>query len=74
MVPEFFANPIYTAACLFGWAGVLANWSLSAAIFGTFLFAGAIGRMLCEERLVTEMYPAYRDYAEVTKRMLPYAF
>ncbi len=30
--------------------------------------------MLCEERLVAEMYPGYRDYAKVTKRMLPFAF
>ena len=67
-------HPIYTAACLFGWAGMLANWSLVAAVFGSLLFAGALGRMLCEERLVTERYPAYRQYAEVTKRMLPYVF
>src|SRR5690349_22397148 len=71
---RFIRHPIYTAACLFGWAGILGNWSLTAATLGTLLFAGAIVRMLCEERLVTEMYPAYRDYARVTKRMLPYAF
>jgi protein-S-isoprenylcysteine O-methyltransferase Ste14 len=71
---HFIRHPIYTAACLFGWAGIVANWSLVAAMLGVLLFAGAVGRMLCEERLVTEMYPAYRDYAKVTKRMLPYAF
>ena len=71
---RFMRHPIYTAACLIGWAGVLANWSLVAAAFGALLFAGALGRMLCEERLVTEMYPAYRQYAQVTKRMLPYVF
>src|SRR5947209_4061647 len=71
---RFIRHPIYTAACLFGWAGILGNWSLIAAIFGTLLFAAAIVRMLCEERLVAEMYPAYREYATVTKRMLPYAF
>jgi protein-S-isoprenylcysteine O-methyltransferase Ste14 len=71
---HFIRHPIYTAACLFGWAGIVANWSLVAAMLGVLLFVGAVGRMLCEERLVTEMYPAYRDYAKVTKRMLPYAF
>jgi protein-S-isoprenylcysteine O-methyltransferase Ste14 len=30
--------------------------------------------MLCEERLMTERYPEYRAYAQVTKRMIPYAF
>ena len=71
---HFIRHPIYTAACLFGWAGILANWSLVAGGLGILLFAGAVGRMLCEERLVTAMYPAYREYAKITKRMLPYAF
>lgn len=71
---HFIRHPIYTAACLIGWAGVAANWSLLAAGFGIVLFIGALGRMLCEERLVAEMYPAYREYARVTKRMVPYTF
>ena len=71
---HFIRHPIYTAACAIGWAGIAANWSLLAAGFGILLLAGALGRMLCEERLVAEMYPAYREYARVTKRMVPYAF
>ncbi|PYQ09711.1 MAG: isoprenylcysteine carboxylmethyltransferase family protein [Acidobacteria bacterium] len=67
-------HPIYTAACLFGWAGVLANWSALSALLGLLLFIGGLGRMLCEERLVAERYPEYRDYAQVTKRVLPYLF
>jgi protein-S-isoprenylcysteine O-methyltransferase Ste14 len=71
---HFIRHPIYTAACLFGWAGVVAHWSLTAALCGALLFAGALVRMLCEERLVAETYPAYREYARVTKRMIPYVF
>jgi protein-S-isoprenylcysteine O-methyltransferase Ste14 len=71
---HFIRHPIYTAACLFGWAGAVAHWSLTAALCGALLFAGALVRMLCEERLVAETYPAYREYARVTKRMIPYFF
>lgn len=71
---HFIRHPIYTAGCLFGWAGMLAHWSLPAALWGALLFAGALIRMLCEERLVAETYPAYREYARTTKRMIPYVF
>ena len=71
---HFIRHPIYTAACLFVWTGVLANWSLAAASYGTLLLAGAIVRMLCEEQLMKERYPEYRAYARVTKRMIPYVF
>lgn len=71
---RFVRHPIYTAICLFGWAGVLSNWSGLAAALGVLLIAGAIARMLCEERLVVEKYPEYRDYAKRTKRMVPHVF
>ena len=71
---RYIRHPIYSAALWFGWAGVIAHHSLEALGFGLLLFAGALGRMLCEERLVAQMYPAYRDYARETKRMLPYIF
>lgn len=71
---RFVRHPIYTAICLFGWAGVLSNWSWLAASLGVLLIAGAIARMLCEERLVVEKYPEYRDYAKRTKRMVPHVF
>ncbi|MGE5279054.1 MAG: methyltransferase family protein [Acidobacteriota bacterium] len=71
---RFIRHPIYTAVCLFGWAGVLSNWSAPAAGFGVLLLAGSIGRMLCEERLVLQMYPEYRQYARSTKRMVPRVF
>ncbi|HEX9303418.1 MAG TPA: isoprenylcysteine carboxylmethyltransferase family protein [Thermoanaerobaculia bacterium] len=67
-------HPIYTAACLFIWAGVLSNWSVLAALLGVLVLLGAIVRMLCEERLVVAAYPEYREYARGTKRMVPYVF
>ena len=71
---RFIRHPIYTAGCLFGWAGVLSNWSPPALGLGILLLVGAFIRMLCEERLMTEAYPEYRQYARRTKRMVPYVF
>jgi protein-S-isoprenylcysteine O-methyltransferase Ste14 len=71
---RYIRHPIYTAACLFGWSGILANWSLINIVLGVLLIAGAIGRMLCEERMLIEAYPEYRAYARATKRMVPYVF
>jgi protein-S-isoprenylcysteine O-methyltransferase Ste14 len=71
---RFIRHPIYTAACLFGWAGVLSNWSPLAAGLGVALSVGSLVRMLCEERLVVELYPEYREYARTTRRMVPFVF
>jgi len=71
---RFIRHPIYTAACLFAWAGVLSHWSLLTATLGGLLLVGALGRMLCEERMVVQAYPEYRQYAQATKRMVPYVF
>lgn len=71
---RFIRHPIYTAACLFGLSGVLANWSLINVLLGVLLMVGAVARMLCEERLIIEAYPEYRAYAQATKRMVPYVF
>jgi protein-S-isoprenylcysteine O-methyltransferase Ste14 len=71
---RFIRHPIYTAACVFGWSGILAHWSLINVLLGVLLIAGAVSRMMCEERLIIEVYPEYRDYAQTTKRMVPYIF
>jgi len=71
---RFIRHPIYTAICLFGWAGVAAHASAVNALLGALMTAGAIVRMLCEEKLVVETYPEYREYAKRTKRMIPGVF
>ena len=55
-------------------AGALARPSLPAAGLALLVLAGALGRMLAEERLLCARYPEYADYAARTKRMLPYVF
>ena len=71
---RFIRHPIYTAACLFGWAGVVVHWSTLSVVLGAALIVGSLIRMLCEERLVMQRYPQYRDYARGTWRMIPYVF
>jgi len=71
---HFVRHPIYTAACLFCWAGILGNVSLVSIALGGLVVLGAIMRMLAEERLLVERYPAYWQYAQVTKRMVPFVF
>ena len=67
-------HPIYTGACVIGWAAAFAHWSLMAATLAVLLTLGAVVRMLCEERELLERYPAYEAYSRVTKRMIPYIF
>lgn len=71
---RFVRHPIYTAVCLFCWAGILANPTVLSVGAGAILLVGSILRMLAEERLLVERYPEYRRYAATTKRMVPYVF
>jgi len=71
---RFVRHPIYTAVCLFVFAGALAHVSFLAAGLALLVLLGALGRMVCEERLLVERYPEYADYAARTKRMLPLVF
>jgi len=71
---RFVRHPIYTAVCLFVFAGALAHISLLATGLALLVLLGAIGRMLCEERLLVQRYPEYTCYAARTKRMLPLVF
>jgi len=71
---RYIRHPIYTAVCLFVTAGAVAHLSGISLLLGGLVWAGALTRMFCEERLVTERYPEYRPYAAKTPRMIPYLF
>ena len=71
---RYIRHPIYTAACLFVFAGALSHLSFSAVGLAAFVLAGAIGRMLAEEHLLLQRYTEYSGYAARTKRMLPHVF
>lgn len=71
---RYVRHPIYTSACLFGWAGALANISVTAMSLAILLLAGAIVRIMTEEPALVERYPEYREYAARTRRMIPGVF
>jgi protein-S-isoprenylcysteine O-methyltransferase Ste14 len=71
---RYIRHPIYTAMCVFGWAGIAAHWSWGAVVCGAVLIAFALLRIVAEETLVTQRYPEYADYATRTWRMIPFLF
>ena len=71
---HFIRHPIYSAATLFCWAGALAHPTARALGCGVLVLIGAFLRMRSEETLVVQRYPEYREYAQRTRRMLPYVF
>jgi protein-S-isoprenylcysteine O-methyltransferase Ste14 len=68
---RFIRHPIYAAICVFVWAGVFGYLSLTSLSLGVLATAGAIARLICEERLVLQRYPEYHAYGLTTKRLLP---
>ena len=71
---RYIRHPIYTAGCLFGWGAVISHWSERSATLGALLVVGGLVRILCEERLLAQLYPEYLAYKKTTKRMVPYVF
>lgn len=67
-------HPIYTAVCLFVWAAVVASLSFATVAAALAVTAGALIRIVAEERLLVEQFPGYREYAARTSRMIPGIF
>ncbi len=53
-------------------AGVLSHLSPASIALWLVAVVEVAVRIAAEERLVTERYPEYRDYAARTKRLIPY--
>jgi protein-S-isoprenylcysteine O-methyltransferase Ste14 len=71
---KYIRHPIYSAVLLFAWSGLLANFTLISLCFDLVLLAGTFARIFCEEHLVRTQYPEYNEYAERTKRLIPFLF
>lgn len=71
---RFIRHPIYTAVCVFVLAGVAAHPSPVAYALAALVVIGAVGRVVAEETLLREKYPAYADYSKRTARMVPFVF
>lgn len=71
---RFIRHPIYTAVCLFTWAGIAGQLSWSTGLVGGLILGSAMLRIFCEEALVAARYPEYAQYKGTTWRMIPYVF
>jgi len=71
---RYIRHPIYSAMSLFIGAGLVAHWSWVSGSLGGLVVGCALLRIFCEEVMVTERYPEYRQYAATTRRMIPYVF
>jgi len=65
-------HPIYAAVLYFTWAAVADHPWLLVVGGGLLITAGAIARMLMEERMLAATYPEYRGYMRRTRRVVPY--
>jgi protein-S-isoprenylcysteine O-methyltransferase Ste14 len=68
----YLRHPIYAAILYFVWTAALDNFSLASCAWAALITAGAVARMLLEERLLTERYPAYADYQRRVRRVVPF--
>jgi protein-S-isoprenylcysteine O-methyltransferase Ste14 len=65
-------HPIYAAILYFVWAGALDNLSPASCVWASLVTAGAVTRMLFEERMLVQRYPAYAAYMRRVRRVVPY--
>ena len=68
----YIRHPIYAAAIYFTWAGALDHFSWPNVGWATLLTAGALTRMVIEERMLVARYPEYRAYMTRTRRVVPF--
>lgn len=71
---RFVRHPIYTAVFVFAMAGAVVHLTVQSAALVAGLLVGMVSRMLTEERLLTQRYSEYGQYASRTKRMIPFIF
>jgi protein-S-isoprenylcysteine O-methyltransferase Ste14 len=69
---RYVRNPIYAGAWLIVWAGVAVHWSLVNAALAAVVAVTLIIRIACEEQLLRQAYPEYREYAKKTRRLIPF--
>jgi protein-S-isoprenylcysteine O-methyltransferase Ste14 len=72
---RYWRHPIYAAALLFIWAGILAHGAAPTLIdlaLGVLATGMTLVRVLAEERLLRAAMPEYAAYANSTKRFIPH--
>lgn len=67
-------HPIYASILYFSLAGVADNISRMNLLLTAVLCLGVGMRIFCEERMIANEYPEYVEYAQRTKRIVPFVF
>ena len=71
---RYWRHPIYASIIYFTWAGQVGSpAAVPIALAGAVTF-GLFVRMLIEEQLLTQTYPAYAEYAKKAKRLIPFVY
>lgn len=71
---RFIRHPMYSAALLFIWAGVVSHLSALTLAIGIAATALCVVRVIVEERILRATYSDYLDYSRSTKALIPYIF
>lgn len=69
---RFIRHPMYSAALLLIWSGILAHISFLTVSLGVLATGVAAIRIIVEERLLRERYSDYGHYAKTTKAVIPF--
>lgn len=69
---QWIRHPMYAAALLLVWAGVLGHLWWGTAVIGFITTAVIAVRIMTEEKLLRANYPNYAEYAHKTKRIIPF--
>ncbi|MCB0035854.1 MAG: isoprenylcysteine carboxylmethyltransferase family protein [Anaerolineales bacterium] len=69
---QFIRHPMYTAALMLIWSGVLSHWSLITAGIGLIVTAEVFIRVIVEEEFLRARFLDYAAYARKTKRIIPF--
>ena len=69
---KFIRHPMYTAALLLIWSGILGHLSIITVSIGLLAVSIIFVRIADEEQLLLECYPGYSDYSATTKRIIPF--
>jgi len=68
---KYIRHPMYAAALLLLWSGILSHLSLINLLIGLVVTFTTAIRIINEERLLSEHFPDYAQYAGKTKRLIP---
>jgi protein-S-isoprenylcysteine O-methyltransferase Ste14 len=69
---RFVRHPMYSAALLLVWSGVIARLTWGTAALGVLVTAVAVARVVYEERLLRAALSDYGEYARSTRALIPF--